>query len=124
MAAKRPVFAENFSANLTAIEGFLGSEGHTAFQRFLDHLLNEAIPLLCRFPESGRAFLSLAVKSSKAEALSNDLRSFLKRADKLREVIINDYLLLYLIRYDRIVFLAVKHHRQLSFDLKHFWQGD
>lgn len=124
MAAKRPVFAENFSANLTAIEAFLGSEGHTAFQRFLDHLFHDTIPILCRFPESGRAFLSQAIKSSKAEALSKDLRRLLKKGDHLREVILDDYLLLYLIRDERIVFLAVKHHRQLSFDLKHFWQGD
>jgi ParE toxin of type II toxin-antitoxin system, parDE len=123
MAAKRPIFTENFSTNLSAIEVFLGSEGHTAFQQFLDHLFNETIPLLCRFPESGRAFLRRAIKSSKAEALSKELRRLLKKGDNLREIITDDYLLLYLVRYDRIIFLTVKHHRQLSFDLKQFWQS-
>ncbi|TKB77301.1 MAG: hypothetical protein E8D42_14370 [Nitrospira sp.] len=89
----------------------------------MDHLFNETIPLLCRFPESGRAFLRRAIKSSKAEALSKELRRLLKKGDNLREIITDDYLLLYLVRYDRIIFLAVKHHRQLSFDLKQFWQS-
>ena len=34
----------------------------------------------------------------------------------------DDYLVLYLIRGDRVVFLSIKHHRQLSFDLKGFLQ--
>jgi hypothetical protein len=31
-------------------------------------------------------------------------------------------LILYVVRDKRVVFLSIKHHRQLSFDLKHFWQ--
>lgn len=121
MAGKRPVFTENFSANLAAIDVFLGSDGRTAFQRLLDRLFEETIPTLCRFPESGRSFLARAIKSSKVEALTKDLRRLLKKGDSLRESIMDEYLVLYLIRYDRIVFLSIKHHRQLSFDLKHFW---
>jgi hypothetical protein len=33
----------------------------------------------------------------------------------------DDYLLLYLVRGRQIVFLWIKHHRQLSFDLQGFW---
>jgi plasmid stabilization system protein ParE len=124
MAGKRPVFTENFSANLIAIEAFLGSEGRTAFQRLLDQLFEVTIPTLCRFPQSGRSFLRRAIKSSKAETLTKDLRRLLKKGDDLRECLIGDHLVLYLVRYDRIVFLAIKHHRQLSFDLKRFWQQE
>lgn len=124
MADKRPVFTENFSANLTDIEAFLGAEGHTAFKRLLDRLFDETIPALCRFPESGRSFLARTIQSSKAKTLTKELRHFLKKGDSLRESIMDDHLVLYLIRQDRIVFLAVKHHRQLSFDLKHFWQSE
>jgi hypothetical protein len=31
---------------------------------------------------------------------------------------------LYLMRRGQVIFLAVKHHRQLSFDLKGFWSNE
>ncbi|MGQ0809996.1 MAG: type II toxin-antitoxin system RelE/ParE family toxin [Nitrospiraceae bacterium] len=124
MAGKRPVFTQNFSDNLTAIQSFLGVDGRAAFQRLLDRLFEETIPTLCRFPQSGRSFLNRVIKSSKAEALTKDLRRLLKKDDDLREYLMDDHLVLYVVRYDRIVFLAIKHHRQLSFDLKHFWLED
>lgn len=40
MAGKRPVFTENFSVNLSAIEVFLGPEGRSSYQRLLDRLLD------------------------------------------------------------------------------------
>jgi plasmid stabilization system protein ParE len=121
MAGKRPIFTENFSANLVAIEVFLEPEGHAAFQRLLDKLFDETIPTLCRFPQSGRSFLSRAIQSTKAEALTKDLRRLLKKEGDLRECLMSDHLVLYVVRKDRIVFLAIKHHRQLSFDLNRFW---
>ncbi|ULA63641.1 MAG: hypothetical protein LZF86_110340 [Nitrospira sp.] len=124
MAGKRPVFTENFSANLADLEAFLGLKGRLAFNRLLDRLFDETIPTHCRFPESGRVFLARTIKSSKAEALTQKLRRLLKKGDSLRESILDDHLVLYLIRQDRIVFLAIKHHRQLSFDIKHFWQPE
>lgn len=124
MAGKRPVFTENFSTNLTAIETFLEPQGHATFRRLLDRLFTEIIPTLCRFPQSGRSFLNRAIKSAKVGALTKDLRRLLKKNDDLRECILGDFLVLYLVQHNRIVFLAIKHHRQLSFDLKHFWQDD
>lgn len=124
MPAKRPVFTENFSANLTAIERFLGPDGQPAFQHLLERLFTETIPILCRFPQSRRAFLNRSIKSTKAEELTKELHRFLKKGDDLRECLVEDHLVLYLLQQNRIVFLAVKHHRQISFDLKHFWQEE
>ena len=31
------------------------------------------------------------------------------------------YFLLYLVRRNQVIFLSLKHHRQLSFDLHRFW---
>jgi plasmid stabilization system protein ParE len=121
MAGKRPRFTENFSANLTAIEEFVAPHSRTAFHRFLDRLFDDVIPTLCRFPQSGRAFLTHELKSSKANALTKDLRKFLNKRDDLREFVMDDYLVLYLVRQHQVILLAVKHHRQLSFDLKRFW---
>jgi hypothetical protein len=69
----------------------------------------------------GRAFLAYAIRSRNAQALVKKMRRALKKRDDLRELIVGDYLILYLVRGDRIVFLSIKHHRQLSFDLKRFW---
>lgn len=121
MAGKRPRFTENFSANLTAVEEFVAPHSRKAFHRFLDHLFDDVIPTLCRFPQSGRSFLTREVKSTNAMALTKDLRKLLNKEDDLREFVMDDYLVLYLVRRHQVIFLAVKHHRQLSFDLTRFW---
>lgn len=121
MAGKRPRFTEYFSANLTAIEAFLELHSRTAFHRFLDRLFDDAIPTLCRFPQSGRSFVAHAVKSTKAKMRHKELAKLLGKGDDLREFVMDEYLVLYLLRRDQVIFLAMKHHRQLSFDLKRFW---
>jgi plasmid stabilization system protein ParE len=121
MAGKRPRFTENFSANLTTIEEFVAPLSRTAFHRFLDRLFDEVIPMLCQFPQSGRSFLTCMVKSAEAKALTKALSKLYNKGDDLREFIMDDYLVLYLVRRHQVVFLAVKHHRQLSFDLRRFW---
>lgn len=124
MADKRPVFTENFSANLTGIEAFLGSDGRSAYKRLLNRLFTESIPALCKFPQSGRPLLTHAIKSTKADTLTKDLRRLLGTDDEVREYITDEHLILYLVRRDKVVFLSVKHHRQLSFDLKQFWPSE
>jgi plasmid stabilization system protein ParE len=121
MADKRAIFTENFSTNLTDIETFLGEEGWQFFHRFFEHLVGDIVPMLCRFPQSGRSFLDRSIRSTKALQLVDSLKGYLKEEDDLRELIVDDYLILYVVRGDRVVFLSVKHHRQLSFDLKRFW---
>lgn len=122
MAVRRPVFTENFSANLSDIQRFLGGEGAKLFDRFFDHLVGDVVPMLCRFPLAGRSFLERSVRSNEALAGARELRSRLRADDDLQELIVDDYLILYVSRAKQIVFLAIKHHRQLSFDLKRFWQ--
>ena len=39
----------------------------------------------------------------------------------VRQLIDGDYLILYLVRGDSVYLLAIKHHRQLSFDLMGHW---
>ncbi|MBM4260499.1 MAG: hypothetical protein FJ143_08295 [Deltaproteobacteria bacterium] len=39
----------------------------------------------------------------------------------MREFGFDDYVLLYLVRKKRIYLVAIKHHKQLSFDLRRFW---
>ena len=123
MAGRRraPVFTENFANSLDSIRLFLEPEAKGAFRHLLDRLFDDIVPMLCRHPASGRRFLSQPVRSLEAQALATRLAGMLARGDDLREFVVNDYLLLYLLRGDRFIFLAIKHHRQLSFDLDQFW---
>jgi len=123
MADRRlaPVFADNFLRNLDAIEAFLKPEGTRAFQRLLDRLFDDVIPLLTRFPDAGRNFLRHPIRSREARTLVRKVTSLLAPTDDLREFVVDDYILLYLRRGKQLIFLSIKHHRQLSFDLRRFW---
>jgi len=118
---RSPVFTENFAANLEAVRSFLEPEGAAAFQHLLDRLFDDIVPTLCRFPQSGRRFLLHPTQSLEARVFVQRLKRLLILLDDLREFIVGDYLLLYLVRGNQVVFLALKHHRQLSFDLDRFW---
>jgi plasmid stabilization system protein ParE len=122
MAAKRPRFTRNFSTNLDDIEAFLGAEGASSFAKIFDRLINDVVPQVCRFPLSGRSFLERSILSTQAQALAERLKERLQKGDDIRELIVDDYLVLYLVRGKDVVFLSIKHHRQLSYDLKAFWR--
>lgn len=122
MAGKSQLFfTENFTANLDEIQSFLSVEGRLAFQRLLDRLFDDLGPQLARFPLSGRSFLDHRAGSDEAQSLVNRLHGTLRAGDDLREFVLDDYIVLYLFRRRRVYFLAIKHHRQLSFDLRRFW---
>ncbi|MBI4736071.1 MAG: type II toxin-antitoxin system RelE/ParE family toxin [candidate division NC10 bacterium] len=123
MAGKRlaPLFTENFAGNLDGIRTFLGDEGRAAFDRLLDGIVADLVPTLCQFPRSGRAFLAHPIRSLEARTAIRRVKRSLQPGDNLREFVVGEYILLYLIRGPQIIFLSIKHHRQLSFDLDHFW---
>ena len=122
MAASRPVFTENFSKNLEALREFCAASGDDdAFERIWKRFLYEVLPTLRRMPRTGRPFLEHSVRSRKARTLVARLRARVRSGDELRELVLGDFLILYLLRGRQLVFLAIKHHRQLSFDLGRFW---
>jgi len=119
MAARaKLLFTENFTANLDEIRSFLESESRLAFQRLLSRIFDDICPT---FPQSGRSFLAHRIGSAEAQIVVDRLRGVIHRGDDLREFTVDDYIILYLVRRRRIYFLAIKHHRQLSFDLRRFW---
>jgi hypothetical protein len=122
MAVSRPLFTENFSSNLVVIESFLGPDGASYFSTFFDRFVDEIVPLACRFPLSGRSFPERSFHSSRGQGLVKRLKGRLQDGDDIRELIVDEFLVLYLVRGDRVVFLSIKHHRQLSYDLKAFWR--
>lgn len=112
---------ENFQRNLDDIERFLIEvDAPQAYDLLLDELLETVIPNLQRFPEMGRSFLARQPRSvegiNATERLRKALSALTADFSSLREYILADYLLLYA-KIDEVLYLlAIRHHRQISFD--------
>ncbi|MGH8221884.1 MAG: type II toxin-antitoxin system RelE/ParE family toxin [Woeseiaceae bacterium] len=122
MGTRAVRIAPNFDRNLEEIRRFLGEQqAPHAFIALLDDLFGTVIPNLERFPELGRDFLERSPGSVEGEARREKLFRLVARKWHLREYITGDYLILYAVGDNAIGLLAIKHHRQLSFDLKAHW---
>ncbi len=121
-------FTGNFERNLADIEGFLiEAKAPGAFDALLDELLDTVIPNLERFPGMGRTFFSRIPHSVETthgvEALREKLSTLTSDLAGLREYVMDDYLVLYAQIGEDVHLLAIKHHRQLSFDFAAQWRG-
>ena len=116
----------NLERNLADIEHIL-TEANVpqAYDVLLDELLDSVIPNLERFPSMGRPFLGKPPRSVETtnalEALRAKLSTLTPDPEALREYILTDYLLLYARIGGAIHLLAIRHHRQLSFDFQSQW---
>jgi len=114
----------NFAENLEGIKQFLmEQDAPRAFGQLLQQIFDRVIPNLCRFPELGTSFLARQPASVEGEARRQALERRLGGSASLREYITGEYLLLYAVRggdIHEIYLLSIKHHRQLSYDLKRF----
>jgi len=112
----------NFDRNLAAIRDFLSAAGAgSAFDELVGRLASEVIPNLRRFPDLGADFLARAPLSADGIALFEAVVKAAGPGSHVRQLIDGDYLILYLARGDGLYLLAIKHHRQLSFDLLGHW---
>lgn len=112
---------ENFQRNLDDIEHFLSeAAAPQAYDALLDELLESVIPNLQRFPEMGRPFFARQAHSveviNAVERLRKALAGLTVGTSSLREYLLADYLLLYAQIDEALYLLAIRHHRQLSFD--------
>ena len=128
--AVRPTvrLTENFERNLADIERFLtDAEAPQTYDALLDELLDTVIPNLERFPGIGRPFLANAARSVETtnalETLRAKLSALTRDAEALREYILDHYLILYAQVGGDLHLLAIRHHRQLSFDFQSHWGG-
>jgi len=112
----------NFSRNLDGIEDFLReADSSDAFAALLDDLFGKVIPSLETYPDLGVDFFGHRASSREALAQTTELRRRVGPHTSLRELIRGDYLLLYARRNQELFLLAIKHYRQLSFDLFEHW---
>jgi len=115
-------FIANFQRNLDSIEAFLTeNDAQQAFGELLGRLFDTVIPNLESFPEIGVDFLARVPQSRQGLLKLDTLRARLGESVVLLELIIDDYLILYALRGSDLYLLAIKHHLQLSFDLKGHW---
>ena len=112
----------NLERNLEEIEQFLiDAEAAPAYDGLLDELLATVIPNLERFPAMGRSFMERPVRSVETSNGIDALQGKLLKIDRnaeIREYVLQHYLLLYAFTGKEIFLLAIRHHKQLSFDFK------
>lgn len=114
----------NYAVNLDSIEAYWDTRQYPAGHLKLLKELNEPVMAnLERHPRIGRNFLQRQSESAetqtqlqKLDALLVTLGTDAERAE-VREYVMTDYLLLYALVGGVVYLLAVKHHKQLSFDI-------
>ncbi len=122
MSRRNVRITRHFDKNLADIRRFLEEqEAHREFQSLLEQLFETVIPNLERFPEMGVDFLAKLPQSTEGLMRMENLKQRLGKNTSLREYISGDYLMLYALRGNNLYLLSIKHHRQLSFDLKEHW---
>lgn len=124
MATRKPQvrFAASFERNLEEIAEFLAeTEAMAAYDALLDELAETVIPNLERFPDMGRPFMARQVFSVEGinalEQLGTRLSELAIAPADLREYVLRDYLVLYVVRGLQIHLLAIRHQRELAFRL-------
>ncbi|SAL21658.1 hypothetical protein AWB74_00832 [Caballeronia arvi] len=115
------LFTEGFIDRLASIEEYWNRIGFPqGFDRLLDAIENDAIPLLQSFPAMGRRFVG-ALSEACESRLVNDVLPAITRADgraqgELREYVLDDHVLLYLLTGNTVHLLSIRYDRQPSFD--------
>lgn len=114
-------FTRNFERNLDEIEAFLThAEAPDAFDRLLDELSEQVTPTLERHPDIGPDYLARSSDSIEAQLkreLVIERLNALGDSGDIREYVLTHYLILYARRPEAIHLLAIRHQRQLAFDL-------
>lgn len=112
----------NFRSNLDRIRVFLDSaHAPGEFTRLVERLAVETVPTLERFPAIGADFLDRAPASADGKALFAKVASLLGTGAVIRQYIQGDYVILYREKGRAIDLLAIRHHRELSFDFAGHW---
>jgi len=113
----------NFERNLDDIEQFLIDAGVPhIFDNLLDGLVSHVIPNLEDFPEMGPPFAARTGNSVEVARALATLLGKLPAGTEVRQCLWSDYLFLYAWDGAVVNLLSIKHHRQLSFDLKSRWK--
>jgi hypothetical protein len=124
-------YTANFAVNLDGISEFWDENGFPeGFSRLLDELTDVVVVNLERHPRMGRPFMSRQPESVEAQVVADRLQARFGTDNMLaeiREYVTAEYLVLYtVVAHQRggstvVHLLAIKHHKQLSFDFDRLW---
>ncbi len=114
-SASEKIITKNGESHVALID----ADPPRAHDALLDRLLDAVIPNLERFPKMGQPFLARPGLSAETRTATERLKARAGRAE-IREYLIDDYLVLYVLIADTAYLLAIRHHRQLSFDFQGF----
>lgn len=112
---------DNFEANLVQIEIYW-DDNHfpQGYDLLLNELVDTVIPNLERHPRLGRPFAERHPQTvqaqEKLQAVNTQLANLATNAE-LREYVLSDYTALYALVENNIYLLAIKHQKQLAFDV-------
>lgn len=112
---------ENFESNLESIRSYLAeNQNSRAFHKLIQKISDVIITNLESFPEMG---VDLLAKHPRSVAAQLQLESVMKYIDSmdLREYIFDDFILLYASDRNHVYLLAIREHRQLSYDFMSRW---
>ena len=107
MKRRRVVVTENFERNLDGLEAFRAHHPG-GFQGALQKLYGQVLPLLKKQGHLGRLH-------GTGRPIVERIRLRLG-GGVLREVLVDEYVMLYLAGDDRLVLLSIRHQRELDFD--------
>lgn len=100
----------NFVRNLEALRDF-HTEHPEGFVRAVARMQNEVLPLLRRQPHVGR----LHDKGQLPRPIIDRVRGRLG-GGVLREIVLDEYVLLYLVGEKVLALISIRHQRELDFD--------
>ena len=104
-------------AFLHALDHLLDNEAIAAAERFAEAALVSLPDRLERHPRSGRDYLARNPGTPRLLETLARVRSLLGTDIELREILLEDYLVLYAIQNQTVHLLAIRHHRQSSFEI-------
>lgn len=119
MAKARIALAASFERNLEAIRLFLEQSGAppTVYDDVVSAIVGRLFPLLENHPRAGRDWLLNPPPTESGQLLRQHVLTKLTGRHELREFVLDRLLVLYAIEGNNVTLLAVRHHRQLGFDL-------
>jgi hypothetical protein len=119
MTKARIALAANFERNLEAIGLFLAEAGAPA--GVLDDLVNAIVsrlfPLLESHPRAGRDWMLNPPPTESGKLLQQRIAKKLRGRRELREIVLDQHLVLYAINGNTVALLAIRHGRELGFDV-------
>ncbi len=109
----------NFEKNLQSIRCFYHELNHPEhYASLLDRLYDIIIPNLQKHPLIGFDFLAQNVNSIEEQQQVENIKKQLQLNTSIRQYNSEEYILLYSLKDSDLVLLAIKHQRQLYFDLR------